>query len=98
MAQDDDLAASNAEGKNSCGKSCGSKRCKDAIKKTPFGATGANKRCPGVGIGCIADTTLTQTDLEIANEWLRVGKGNTTWLSACNGLTKSKSHLMGLTA
>lgn len=98
MAQDDDLSANNAEGKNSCGKSCGSKRCKGAIKKTPFNATGTDKRCPGVGIGCIADTTLTQADLETANEWLRVGIGNTTWLSARKNLTKSTSHLMGLTA
>ncbi len=97
MTQKNDLVTKVPGTQISCNKFCGSRQCKDAIKKTPIDAKPSDKKCPGVGIGCVAHNIITQTDLHAANEWLTVGRGDTSWINTGRQLTKGKSRFMNLT-
>jgi len=70
-----DLAV--AEKPPTCDKSCGSKRCKAAIKMDT---------CPGMKVDntCIATDVVLISDRTEANAWLQ-GHGSRRWLNAHGG-------------
>ena len=67
-----------------CEKTCGSKRCKGAIK---------GDNCPGVEQQqCISFFTKSPKDKTEANAWLFHGEGDHEWLNN-HGARAPKSHL-----
>jgi hypothetical protein len=93
MTQDShDPAGMISAVKTVCEKTCGSKRCKAAIKSTEMDHHEKNRKCPGVGGHCVAKSEATPNDKIIANEFLSTGNGNTVWLNS-HGKRAAKSHL-----
>lgn len=59
-----------------CGKTCGSKSCKGRVK---FSKPSSLKKCPGIGVGCVAKEERSPEDRAIANVWLTTGRGDRNW-------------------
>lgn len=79
-----DPALSGGEQPPTCSKTCGSKRCKQAIKKDA--CTGASSKV------CVSPTEHTPADRAHAITWLSTGAGDHGWLN-WHGNRVPKSHL-----
>ncbi len=64
-------------GKPTCPKTCGSKSCKGRVKFSDNG----DKKCPGIGIGCVGVASKSDWDFSHANEWLKTGHGDRSWFN-----------------
>lgn len=83
--ESDPALAIDSEKLPKCAKSCGSKRCKHAIKAD---------KCSGIPQSvCISNTEKIPADRQIANTILEGKEINRRWLNT-HGARASKSHLV----